>query len=1094
MASVSIVISAIDATGAAIGTVQGKLTGLQAATTTTGTAMDRAGGQTVGFIDKIARIAAGVVIAVGVMNAMTLTTDNLVGATLDYDASLGRIIGLTGTSKYETQQLSDRMLELGQSLPISPVDLASAGYFILSSGIEGAADAALVLETSARAAAAGLGETSDIADVITSALNAYGLEAGESGRLTDVLVAAVREGKAEADEFGPALAKVTPIAALLGVSFEEVAANLATATRAGYDVDLAATGLRQTLLNLVAPSKETQVAMADLGISADEVRRSIKDRGLLVTLEDLMERSGGNVEVLDKLIPNVRGLAETLATVGSQGAAYNDILVDMYDSQGSLDTAFQAASETLEFRLGVAMNSLRLDMMNIGANVLPPVISGIEFLSGNVEILVLALGVGIPLILAFRTELTLLATAAAGPIGATIAIVSLGLGLGALIEKNSDAIDQLPILGALVGGTAAYVKELAEEMAVLKTRLDEGSLSAEEFRRGGIEALTEALDAARQKFEDTWDVILAQGEYVKGAMEPLNTLVDQMLAFGMDYEEVMAALSAAAIDWSVVSSDRFAIVKDAYWATQKSIKEADLAEHFDMVRNAAKTLGDEVPISLESLVARSQASWDRFKQDIDDSKTTIEDILPTVKETFDEWVARLEQMVTDYGSFQGNLEAIYGQMQGANLENAEAILATIAEKGPEYTAMFTQLFATDPQKALALLGQLGPGTMDANLEVILQHVLGYAPTAYENGAAISRSIISGMDYVLQTEIGPLLVQAGVTIDTILATMRSHAGAESPSRMTAILGEDMISGLIEGMIRNQARLEGVAADTIAIVAEAMEQPAITAGEETAGEIAERFVATLWTSQPQLADAMSVLMSAARKRGLLGANETGVDSAYALVTSLATNIARGGDIEVALAIATAWDKWYRASTGAAGTTGIDSAVALTGGIADKVDIEAQPTIDAVERSMAIAMTKITNSAGLWGQSIGGYLQSGIYQSFLDNWEDYAGDIAAIIVQGLEDALGAHSPASAMIPLGVSAAQGYALGFAKVANTIPLPVDVGNVHNLSLPGGSGQPPTVIVQLTHQGTLMGNEIEADAFARMIGERVQRNWRGVHV
>ena len=159
--------------------------------------------------------------------------------------------------------------------------------------------------------------------------------------------------------------------------------------------------------------------------------------------------------------------------------------------------------------------------------------------------------------------------------------------------------------------------------------------------------------------------------------------------------------------------------------------------------------------------------------------------------------------------------------------------------------------------------------------------------------------------------------------------------------------------------------------------------------------------------------------------------------------------------------------------------------------KVDTEATPTATAIERTMSVAMTGITNSASLWGQSIGGYLQSGIYQSFLDNWEDYAGGIAAIIVQGLEDALGAHSPATSMIPLGVAAAQGYAVGFAKIANTVPLPVDIGNVRTLTALGSSGGPITVILQ--HNGTLMGNEIEADTFARMIGERLDRLQRGVH-
>jgi TP901 family phage tail tape measure protein len=91
-----------------------------------------------------------------------------------------------------------------------------------------------------------MGETADVARAVIAAMNAYGKENITAAHAMDVLHTAVVEGGAEADQFANTLGRVIAPAKLAGVSFEEVAASVATFTRLGVGADEAVTALRGT--------------------------------------------------------------------------------------------------------------------------------------------------------------------------------------------------------------------------------------------------------------------------------------------------------------------------------------------------------------------------------------------------------------------------------------------------------------------------------------------------------------------------------------------------------------------------------------------------------------------------------------------------------------------------------------------------------------------------------------------------------------------------------------------------------------------------------------------------------------------------------
>ncbi len=301
-----------------------------------------------------------------------------IGAAMKFEHQMATIRALTGATKEDTNFLEGAIKDMARAMPKSPAELGAGAYFILSSGIEDAADAAEVLNIAARASTIGLGETEVVANALTTVLNAYGMSADKAGHVTDVMIEAVKQGKAEASAFAGVLGRVVPLASKMGISFEEVSANLATFTLLGVSAQEAATGLRAVMASLLKPTEDQQEAMAELGLSAEDLREQIRERGLLAVLDDMMTATGGNEAAVVRLFPNIRALTSVLGTAGVQMDSYRDILGATESATGNLEEGFAIMAETTQQKTQVAIGQLNVALMELGAEALPAVAAGAE--------------------------------------------------------------------------------------------------------------------------------------------------------------------------------------------------------------------------------------------------------------------------------------------------------------------------------------------------------------------------------------------------------------------------------------------------------------------------------------------------------------------------------------------------------------------------------------------------------------------------------------------------------------------------------------------------------------------------------------------
>jgi len=301
---------------------------------------------------------------------------------MEYEASLSKVIGLVGIAREQVNAWSEDILKMAPEVGKNPKELADALYFITSAGIRGA-EAMEVLEMSAKASAAGLGETKTVADLVTSAMNAYGIANLSAADATDILVATVREGKAEATALASTMGMVLPIASAMGVTFDQVGAGIAAMTRTGTSAATASMQLRQILNSLIKPSHGAEVALEAMKTSSAELRKTIREDGLLKALMDINDLTKKYGETtMGKVFPNIRALSGVLDIMGKNLGDNITIFANLKDSLGSLARAFSAASDTMKFKFNVASATAQVAMKKIGDYVLQFILPIFEWLSG----------------------------------------------------------------------------------------------------------------------------------------------------------------------------------------------------------------------------------------------------------------------------------------------------------------------------------------------------------------------------------------------------------------------------------------------------------------------------------------------------------------------------------------------------------------------------------------------------------------------------------------------------------------------------------------------------------------------------------------
>ncbi len=438
----------------------------------------------------------------------------------DFETSLAKIQGLVGVSTEKVAEFEKAILKLGPAVGKGPQELADALFFITSAGIRGS-EALDILEQSAKASTAGLGDLNAVTDAVTSAINAYGIENLSAAEAVNVLVGSVREGKLDAESLARVLGRVIPIASELGIEFNEVGAAIAAMSRTGLKAEEAVVALRGILNSLLKPTSETNKLFLEAGQSLQGLRDTIRNEGLFEGLLILKDVIGDNEEAFAAAIPNVRALAGFLNLMGENAEENRLIFQSLASDTDFLGEAFGAIAGTDAFAFTQAMAEIKTILTEIGGDTLPAfaqiltslapiirdqVVPAFKFLTGGFADFVSGIG---QIISAFGGLPGIIQTTIFG-------LVALGTAL--------TFISAHPVIAVLIGLGAA--------IAIVGANARDNAAKVDE--------LSAAIIRARDAAEDTPDAFAALAEIGKELVE--SGLIEELNNAEIAADDLVAAL------------------------------------------------------------------------------------------------------------------------------------------------------------------------------------------------------------------------------------------------------------------------------------------------------------------------------------------------------------------------------------------------------------------------------------------------------------------------------------------------------------------------------------------------------------------------
>jgi len=286
--------------------------------------------------NKVAGLAASL--------AAGFTLSRIVSDVKELDRNIRRL----GTVGVDVQKINPALATLSERLGgvASKAELAASSYQAASAGFADTAGNIKILEAATKAATGGLADNQAVTEVLVKTLNAYGMSGTQAYEVTDSISKAVELGNQKWSDYTSQLGRVVSMAALAGVSLDEMNAFIAAATKNGTTAKVAFTGLSAVLTQLLQPTKESKDAAAKLNVQWNLM--GLQTKGLGGLMKELAVAIDKDKESAARMVGPTEAMRGAFAAASKDGKDFEGILKQLGDASGKTDADFQTMKGSLE--------------------------------------------------------------------------------------------------------------------------------------------------------------------------------------------------------------------------------------------------------------------------------------------------------------------------------------------------------------------------------------------------------------------------------------------------------------------------------------------------------------------------------------------------------------------------------------------------------------------------------------------------------------------------------------------------------------------------------------------------------------------------
>lgn len=279
-------------------------------------------------------------------------------AVVDLGAVMGRQYG-------QMQDLSNIAREFGRTTTSSATEAAQAMQLVASYGYE---EASVLKQHTAVALKLATAQSYDLnmtTEILISTMKNFQKQGYSSAKVADILVQASNKSSASMEKFRYSLKYVAPIANTLGMSLEDMVAQMSMLYDAGLSAETVGTSLRGIWESLVNPTNKAKEVLEKYGLTLDEVNPKTQD------MADILDRlKGMKAQDLFQVF-GVESAPAIMAMLDQGSQKLRQLRKDYENAGGALDKQYNTKMKTFNNQMKIAKNNLQDVAIEIGNQLLP---------------------------------------------------------------------------------------------------------------------------------------------------------------------------------------------------------------------------------------------------------------------------------------------------------------------------------------------------------------------------------------------------------------------------------------------------------------------------------------------------------------------------------------------------------------------------------------------------------------------------------------------------------------------------------------------------------------------------------------------------
>lgn len=454
----------------------------------------------------------------------------------DFEAGMSKVQAISGATKEEMAQLTEKAKEMGSKTKFSATESAEAFQYMAMAGWK-TGDMLDGIEGLMNLAAASGEDLASVSDIVTDALTAFGLKAKDSAHFADVLAKASSNSNTNVGLMGATFKYVAPIAGSMGYNIEDTAVAIGLMANAGIKGEQAGTALRSMLTRLVKPPKEAATALDALNISATNSDGTMKP--LSQTLKELRAKfsklSDSQKASYASSIAGTEAISGMLAIVNASDDDFNKLT----ESINNADGASKEMADTMNNNLKGAVTLFKSNLESLGIEIYDQIKEPLTRIVKTATEILSKITEKLPSIINFLKQtspLIVTITTTFMAFKAALAIQGLINGIKtAFMALNATMMaNPIAVIIALIAGLVASLAILYSKSETFRNSINK----AFETIKNSILKAWEKIKPALEKLGETLGKLLEKlapvGEFLINVLGKAFELLGDVLAFIID--------------------------------------------------------------------------------------------------------------------------------------------------------------------------------------------------------------------------------------------------------------------------------------------------------------------------------------------------------------------------------------------------------------------------------------------------------------------------------------------------------------------------------------------------------------------------------